>query len=31
VQQLPRQYRAELYDLHNEPHSGQRQPLRLLS
>ena len=31
VQQLPHQYGGELHDLHDEPHGGQRQPLRLLS
>ena len=31
MQQLPHQYGGELHDLHDEPHGGQRQPLRLLS
>jgi hypothetical protein len=30
MQQLPHQYGSELYDLHNEPHGGQRQPVRCL-
>jgi hypothetical protein len=30
VQQLSRQYGGEFHDLYDEPHGGQRQPMRLL-